>query len=100
MAEVTLTIGNRRHVVACHPGEEDAVLRLGEMLDQRWPDAERAAGGMGGERTMLFVALMLADSLAEAQRRPAADADTTLLDTIAQRLERLAETLEQDAAVR
>ncbi|MEG3086598.1 cell division protein ZapA [Sphingomonas sp. PB4P5] len=95
MAEVTLTIGDRRHIVACRDGEEDQLRRLGEMLDARWPAAARAAGGMNGERTMLLVALMLADSLDEAERRPAADAAGDLLEKLADRLEALAESIEK-----
>jgi cell division protein ZapA len=98
MAEVTLTIGNRRHIIACHDGEEAAVHRLGEMLDQRWPIAERAAGGMGGERAMLFVALMLADALNEAENRAPDMANNPALTRLAERLEALADTLEKPAA--
>jgi len=94
MAEVTLTIGGRRHSVACHDGEEAQVRRLGEMLDQRWPIADRAAGGMGGERAMLFVALMLADAFDETRRQPAAAADDGMLDRVADKLEALAAALE------
>src|SRR3546814_2769322 len=61
MAEVTLTIGDRAHVVACRDGEEAQFRHLGTLLDERWEVASRASGNMGNERTMLFVALMLAD---------------------------------------
>jgi cell division protein ZapA len=95
MAEVTLTIGDRAHVVACRDGEEAQLRQLGAMLDERWETAERVAGNMGGERTMLFVALMLADALDEARRQPAAPAaDDGTLDRIADRLEALAAALE------
>ena len=70
MADVTLTIGDRRHTVACRDGEEDQLRRLSALLDSRWATAARASGGLNVERTMLFVALMLADSLDEAERRP------------------------------
>jgi len=95
MADVTLTIGDRRHTVACPDGQEDQVRRLGTMLDAHWSTAARASGGLNGERTMLFVALMLADALDEADRRPAAAKDAVLLERIADRLESLAASLEQ-----
>jgi len=100
MAEVTLTIGDRRHIVACRDGEEAQVRRLGDMLDQRWQAAERASGGVGGERAMLFVALMLADALDETQRRPPEGANAALLEDIAQHLEQLAAVLERDSTAR
>jgi cell division protein ZapA len=95
MADVTLTIGDRRHSVACPPGQEDQLRRLGTMLDAHWTTAQRASGGLSGERTMLFVALMLADALDEADRRPAEVKDEALLAGIAAKLESLAAALEK-----
>jgi len=94
MADVTLTIGDRRHTVACRDGEEPQLRKLGEMLDKHWSTAARASGGLNGERTMLFVALMLADQLEEANHRPPEGAGAALLEKVADRLERLADTLE------
>lgn len=95
MADVTLTVGTRRHVVTCPDGQEEQLRRLGAMLDAKAGAAERASGGLSGERTMLFVALMLADALDEANRRPAITNDEVLLGLIAEQLESLAERLEQ-----
>lgn len=97
MADVTLTIGDRRHVVACRDGEEAQVHRLGDMLDQRWSAAERAAGGLNAERAMLFVALMLADSLDEIENRPPDGTGAVLLGRVADHLEALAAALEKPA---
>ncbi|MDB5704986.1 MAG: hypothetical protein JWN66_2102 [Sphingomonas bacterium] len=94
MADVTLTIGDRRHTVACRDGEESQLRKLGEMLDKHWSTAARASGGLNGERTMLFVALMLADALDEAQRRPPEGQGAILLEQVAEKLERLAAVLE------
>lgn len=98
MAEVTLIIGGRPHRVACRDGEEARVRQLGEKIDARWATAERAAG-LNTERAFLFVALMLADDLDEAETRPpvgAAVSDAALA-RIADRLESLASALEQAA---
>ena len=94
MADVTLTIGDRRHTVAWRDGEEAQLRKLGELLDKHWSTAARASGGLNGERTMLFVALMLADELDEAQRRPPEGAGAAMLEQVADRLERLAAVLE------
>lgn len=98
MAEVTLTIGDRTHIVACRDGEEARLRELGAMLDERWPVARRAAGNSGLERAMLLLALILADDLDESVSRPAPVAtDAGVLGGIAERLERLAEALEDGA---
>jgi cell division protein ZapA len=100
MAEVQLAIGGRNHAVACRDGEEGRVRELGRLLDQRWAAALRAAGGVNTERAMFFVALMLADALDEAQSRPPEGAamSETALQRVADRLERLADALEQSPA--
>ncbi|MGN6375797.1 MAG: cell division protein ZapA [Sphingomonas sp.] len=96
MAEVTLEIGGRRHTVACRDGEEAQVERLGRMIDDRWADAERAAGGFSLERTMLFLALILADDLDEAlSRPPEAPSGPSVPNGLADRLERIAAALEE-----
>ena len=99
MAEVTLTIGDRRHNVTCRDGEEAQLRRLGDMLDKRWSMANHASGGLNAERTMLLIALMLADSLDQAENRPAADGGPSpaFLDRLADKLEAIADTLEKPA---
>jgi cell division protein ZapA len=99
MAQVLLEIGGRTHPIGCRDGEEARVRQLGRLIDERWPAALRAAGNQPGERAMLFVALMLADSLDECEQRPpvgAAIGDAALA-RIADRLESLASALEQTA---
>ena len=99
MAQVTISLGGRAMPVACREGEEARVQLLGRMLEQRWAAASRAAGGAGTERAMFFLALMLADDLDETENRPVAGAavSETAIVRIAERLERLADTLEQTA---
>ena len=100
MAEVTLSIGGRAHVVGCRDGEEPRVRMLGQMIDERWAVANRAAGGLNAERAMFFVALMLADEQDEALSRPPVGAavSESALARIADRLESLASALENGPA--
>lgn len=105
MAEVILTIGNREHRIPCKDGTEDAFRRIATKIDSRWADAVRASGGKSDERSMLYVALMLADALDEAEQRsaiaapapivtPPITADSPNLDKLAARLEAIAAALE------
>ena len=99
MAQVTFSIGDRSHTVACADGGEARVQTLGRMLAERWPAARRAAGAAGTERELLLIALMLADRLDEALNAPPPEAiaDETTLAALADRLETLADALEADA---
>lgn len=86
--------------VACRDGEEPRVRLLGARLTDRWPDALRAAGGVSTERALFLLALMLADSLDEAENRPPGDGSlgAGAVTRVAERLEALADALEQTPA--
>ena len=74
MGQVTLTVAGRSHSNACRDGEELHLERLGALLERHSETAVRASGGLSGERTMFFLALILADLLDEAERRTLAGA--------------------------
>ncbi len=95
MADVNLMIGGRGHTVACRDGDEAHLLHLGSILDRHHAVASQAAGGAGAERTFLFLSLILADALDEADRRPSAERDTAAMARIADRLEAVADALEE-----
>jgi len=97
MGQVTIHVGARAHVIACRDGEEDHVRKLGAMLDAHYGNADRGSGGLSGERTMLFLALILADQLDEAERNPPGGVSPVLLDNLADRLEAVALALEEPA---
>ncbi|MHA6722804.1 cell division protein ZapA [Sphingomonas sp. RS2018] len=97
MAQVTLRIGGRAHLVACQDGGEADLEALGRRLDSHAATANRAAGGQGGERQMLYIALLLADELVEAERAPGGGPSPAVLTRIAERLEAIAATLEEAA---
>ncbi|MEI9849953.1 MAG: cell division protein ZapA [Sphingomonas sp.] len=99
MADVTLTIAGRDYSVTCRDGEEPHLRRLGALLQGHAVTAQRASGGISGERTMLYIALILADLLDEAERNPPQGVSPVLLDNLADRLEAVAAALEEDAAV-
>lgn len=106
MSNVSLEIGGRSFSVASADGEEEHVALLGRRID----DKLRAMGGAAGQsesRMLLFAALLLADEIHEIQERggaPARDDPEPVLAKVAQaladaaqRVEKLAATLEQAA---
>jgi cell division protein ZapA len=98
MAEVTLSLAGRPYTVACRDGEEPHLQRLETLMARHAETANRASGGLSGERALLYLALILADLLDEAERNPPSGVSPVLLDNIADRLEAVAAALEEDAA--
>lgn len=98
MGEVTLSVAGRDYAIACRDGEETHLKRLGDVLRRHEGAALRGSGGLDRERTLLYIALMLADQLDESERNPSNGVSPVLLENIADRLEALAAALEEDAA--
>ncbi|WP_188055075.1 MULTISPECIES: cell division protein ZapA [unclassified Sphingosinithalassobacter] len=97
MAEVQVSIAGRSYTVSCRDGEEPHLRQLEEVLARHAPTAQRASGGLSGERTLLYLALILADLIDEAERNPPGGVSPVLLDRVADRLEAVAAALEEDA---
>lgn len=94
MGQIALSVAGREYQVGCRDGEEPKLRALGAMLERHAVAAQRAAGG-SAERTLLYIALMVADELAEREENPAAGLSAAVLTQIAERLETVAATLEE-----
>ena len=107
MAEVRLSIASREYVVTCKDGEEARLYTLGAMVDDMAREAGGPAGGLNESRSLLFSALLLADKLHDMQSgiKSTVSADSNhdpevviaarTLEKLAERLEALADRLEQ-----
>lgn len=116
MAQVTVTIGGRDYKMACGEGEEEHLLALGRVVDERHAGLKASFGEVGDVRLSVMTAIMIADELDAAKRRHAkleaeiaglrdarADADAAFdgrhadvagqITAAAERLEQLAEEL-------
>lgn len=97
MADVTLSIAGRSYSVAARDGEELHLEHLETILQKHAATALRASGGLNSERTLVYLALILADLLDESERNPPGGVSPVLLERIADRLEAVAAALEEDA---
>lgn len=97
MADITLTIAGRSYAIAARDGEEAHLRDLERLIGRHADTALRASGGLSAERTLVYIALILADLLDEAERNPSSGVSPVLLDRIADRLEAVAAALEEDA---
>ena len=103
MAEVELIITGRSYRVACRDGEEDNLRGAAALVDSKSREALAGLGTLSETRQLLFAALLLADQLVEGRpaESPAPAPDPALAaraEALAQRLESLADTLEQQGA--
>lgn len=107
MSQVTLQVGGRPYTLSCADGEEAHVRHLASIVDGKLA----ALGGLppGEAKNLLFAALILADEVDEARRRPASSTPLVTpladdprivqtLEALAVRLEHLAQMVEKRSA--
>ncbi len=102
MAQVSVTIDNRKYRLACSEGEETRLAQLAAMIDGKITELRASFGEVGDQRLVVMAALTIADSLTEArdqveaerERARAAvarsDAAAARMDALGARLEALA----------
>lgn len=98
MSNVTIMIAGRRYTVACAPGEEGHIARLGRSISDRLSSVPDVAS-QSEPRMLLFASLLLADALHEAEMGHASSVAQLAepLENLANQLEALASRLESPA---
>jgi len=108
VAQVTVSINDRKYTVACDDGQEAHLTRLGGYIDRRVSELVAAVGQIGDAKLLVMVSLLVADELSDVYAEnetlkagkgaaAAADADDRLghsLERISSRIESIAERLE------
>jgi cell division protein ZapA len=69
MSHVSVTINGRQYRMACEDGQEAHLVRLAKDLDQRVGELRTRFGEIGDMRLLVMAALTVADELAEAGKR-------------------------------
>ncbi|HEX6073583.1 MAG TPA: cell division protein ZapA [Sphingomicrobium sp.] len=104
---VDLMIAGRVYPVACREGEEEQLRAAARLVDGKSREALAGLGTLSEARQFLFAALLLADELMDKRPESVAPAaapaapDPALVqraETLAGRLETLADALERDGA--
>lgn len=103
---IDLSIAGRVYPVACREGEEDSLRAAARLVDAKSREAIAGLGTLSEARQFLFASLLLADQLVEDKPEIAAAPAPALPDpavvlraeALADRLESLAMTLENEAA--
>lgn len=110
MAHVSVSINGRKYDIACDDGQEAHLLRLGKYIDKRIGELIAAVGQVGDARLLVMASLLVADELSDAyaELETLRSADTGVaarldleetlsadLEALAERIEAVAEELEQ-----
>jgi len=120
MGSVQVTVNGRAYSIACDDGEEPHVVRLGTYLEQKVGQLVKTVGQVGDARLLVMASLMIADELvdtdqaltqlkslvagsgrepplaAASQQAPHEAVLAEALESLADRIEAIAATLEQD----
>jgi cell division protein ZapA len=99
MAQVLVTIDNRKYRLACNEGEEARLESLAGVIDEKIGELRASFGEIGDQRLVVMAALTIADSLAEARdavaaERERADAATARAEAAASSINQLSERIE------
>ncbi len=98
MAKADIQIQGRRFSIACAPGQEKRVAKLGEQLDTRLTAIAAAVGDIGEDRLLLIAAIALLDELDAARQAGGSaseDQAAALMLSMAAKIETLAARLER-----
>jgi len=93
MAQVSVTIDNRKYRLACNEGEEARLESLAGLIDDKIGELRASFGEVGDQRLVVMAALTVADSLQEALDANAAERART--KTVEARNEAFASSLDQ-----
>jgi cell division protein ZapA len=104
MGQINVQIGGRSYALACRDGEEPRLSRLAGHLSRKAEDLASTLGQMSEPRLLLMAGILVADELFELREAPNGappPADPRIseaLERLVQRVEALAESLEEAAA--
>ncbi|MGE3333311.1 MAG: cell division protein ZapA [Rhodospirillaceae bacterium] len=108
MGQVSITIRGRQYQIACDDGQEAHLARLGRFLDQRAEQLHGSLGSVSDALLLVMTGLVVADELTDtiaeleavksasgnASRMASETAITASINTLAERIERIAAGLE------
>jgi cell division protein ZapA len=103
MAQVSVTIDNKKYRLACDEGEEARLEQLAGLVDEKINELRGAFGEIGDQRLVVMAALSFADQFVEAREaaeagRGRAEADAARSESLAATLDSLGERIEDLAA--
>ena len=105
MAQVDVSINGQSYRIACEDGQEDRLVDLATMVDEKVLELVNQIGQVGSNRLLVMAALIIADELVDLKNEAGSlqeqkdntnQHDTVLaLQEITKRIENIADQVEQ-----
>ena len=105
MAQVDVSVNGQSYRIACEDGQEDRLVDLATMVDEKVLDLVNQIGQVGSNRLLVMAALIIADELVDLknevgslqeQKDNTNQQDTVLaLQEITKRIENIADQVER-----
>ena len=105
MAQVDVSINGQSYRIACEDGQEDRLVDLATMVDEKVLELVNQIGQVGSNRLLVMAALIIADELVDLRNEAGSlqeqkdnpnQHDTVLaLQEITKRIENIADQVEQ-----
>ncbi len=105
MAQVDVSVNGQSYRIACEDGQEDRLVDLAAMVDEKVIELVNQIGQVGSNRLLVMAALIIADELVDLKNEAGSSQeledntnqqDTVLaLQEITKRIENIADQVEQ-----
>ena len=105
MAQVDVSVNGQSYRIACEDGQEDRLVDLAAMVDEKVLELVNQIGQVGSNRLLVMAALIIADELVDLKNEAGSSQeledntnqqDTVLaLQEITKRIENIADQVEQ-----
>ena len=105
MAQVDVSVNGQSYRIACEDGQEDRLVDLATMVDEKVLELGNQIGQVGSNRLLVMAALIIADELVDLKNEAGSSQeladnsnqqDTVLaLQEITKRIENIADQVEQ-----
>ena len=90
MPEVTITINNREHKIACSAGEEERVKELSLLLDSEVINIANSLGQIGDVKLMVLAAITILD-----KNQDAIEDAIKIIDNSTKKIEKISHKIEK-----
>ena len=73
MAQVTIVINSREYAIACEDGQENRILELSKILEEKAQMLKNISGQINENMLLAMIGILVADDLVEARRNYSSD---------------------------